>query len=441
MNKCLVCGKTSEKWICKECASKADIDALCNEVIAYIPRRADNRKANAIWEELATSLEDTERFSKYAYELADELPSPRKEYQKIHSIVEEYPCVAKANREKLLEIYGSMDVEALSEWEKNRVKGLILEIYLSSYQYEKAEEIAAELAELADLPWQAYYVTADFYDKTRRYDVAEQIVRNASVQYKDDERALHELNKVIVSCGKHRLASENGKNEFMPSPREDKEKAVSNYINFMCSLGIDIQKPTKAPTPIPVDSYPEPVLIDKADFDSFVAYDFETTGFSPSVDAIIEIGAIKVVDGKVEEAKEFIFSEFVKPYKKSLTSKVTEITGITKDDLKNARQMWEVIPEFMEFVGDATLVGYNNATFDSKFLARAGRYSNIVISNPNFDVLRYLRCNKEQLGYTGGDMKLNTVAQFCGVDNPQAHRAWADAITTAKVYLRLRELL
>ncbi len=441
MTKCLICGKATEKCICEECSAKTNINALCNEVIAYTPGVVGNPDTNPVWEELATALDVTERFSKYAYELADKLPSPQKEYQKIHSIVEEFSSVTKANREKVLKIYDSMDVEALPEWEKNRVKGLILEIYLSSYQYDKAEEIADELVELADLPWQAYYVTADFYDKTRRYDVAEHLISNALEQYKDDERAMRELNKVLVSCGKHRVAGENGKKEFMPAPREDKEKAVSSYIEFMRNLGMDIQKPTKAPTPIPKELYPEPVIIDKADFDSFVAYDFETTGLSTSVDAIIEIGAVKVVDGKVVDSKELIFSEFVRPYKKTLTSKVTEITGISKDDLKDARQIWEVIPEFMKFVGDATLVGYNNAAFDSKFLARAGRHSNIVITNPNFDVLRYLRQNKELLGYKVEDTKLNTVARFCGVENPQAHRAWADALTTARVYLKLRELL
>ena len=59
------------------------------------------------------------------------------------------------------------------------------------------------------------------------------------------------------------------------------------------------------------------------------------------------------------ESEEFIFQEFVRPFKKRLSTKITELTGITKEKLEDARQMWEVIPEFMEFVGYDILVGYN----------------------------------------------------------------------------------
>lgn len=186
---------------------------------------------------------------------------------------------------------------------------------------------------------------------------------------------------------------------------------------------------------------PDPVIVCDAYFDSFVAYDFETTGFSPTSDSIIEIGAVKVVDGKVKETKAFVFSEFVKPEKKALSAQITRITGITKDDLKDARTLPEVIPEFVKFIGNNTLVGFNNARFDSKFLVNACRECNVVIENPNFDVLQYVKSNKDRLGYCESDCKLNTVAEYVGVANPQAHRAWADALTTAKVYLKLRRKL
>ena len=208
----------------------------------------------------------------------------------------------------------------------------------------------------------------------------------------------------------------------------------------MESIGIDIQKVSKAPMAIPKVDYPDPVIIHTPYFNSFVAFDFETTGLSPATDCIIEVGAIKVINGKIVESKEFVFSEFVKPYKKSVNEKVTELTGITKDDVKNAKPMWEVIPDFMNFVGEHVLVGYNNASFDSKFLARAGRHSNLMIQNPHFDVLQYARHIKDEINYTNDDFTLASVAKFCGVENPKAHRAWADALTTAKVYLKLREL-
>lgn len=132
--------------------------------------------------------------------------------------------------------------------------------------------------------------------------------------------------------------------------------------------------------------------------------------------------------------------ELVRPFKKRLSTKITELTGITKEDLEDARQMWEVIPEFMEFVGDDILVGYNSVGFDAKFLCRAGRYCNKVYENKHFDVLKFARESAKKINYTGQDLKLTSVGEFLGIDNPNAHRALADAITTAKIYLKLREI-
>lgn len=95
----------------------------------------------------------------------------------------------------------------------------------------------------------------------------------------------------------------------------------------------------------------------------------------------------------------------------------------------------------MEFVGDSIMVGFNNAAFDSKFLARAGRYSRIYITNKQFDIYQFVKSNKAELNYDKEDTKLNSVAEFYGIENPQAHRALADAITTARVYLEIRKAI
>ena len=63
-----------------------------------------------------------------------------------------------------------------------------------------------------------------------------------------------------------------------------------------------------------------------------------------------------------------------------------------------------------------------------------------MIQNTHFDVLQYARRIKNDIHYTNDDFTLDSVAKFCGVENPKAHRAWADALTTAKIYLKLREL-
>lgn len=103
--------------------------------------------------------------------------------------------------------------------------------------------------------------------------------------------------------------------------------------------------------------------------------------------------------------------------------------------------MLEVTPDFMEFVRDNVSLGYNNAAFDLKFLVRAGRYSDLIIENPRFDVLQYIRKIRNKIGYDKENVKLNTLAEFCDVENLAAHRAWADVLTTAKIYLKLKEIV
>ena len=102
--------------------------------------------------------------------------------------------------------------------------------------------------------------------------------------------------------------------------------------------------------------------------------------------------------------------------------------------------MWEVIPDFMRFVGDDILVGYNSIKFDAKFLCRAGRYCNEIYPNKHFDVLRYVKELKDTIHYNKANFELATVGEFLEIENPEAHRALADAITTAKIYLKLKEM-
>ena len=116
------------------------------------------------------------------------------------------------------------------------------------------------------------------------------------------------------------------------------------------------------------------------------------------------------------------------------------MTGITDEEAKNARQVWEVIPEFVRFIGDDTLAGFNNAAFDSKFLERAGRHSNIIITNKQFDIMKYAKRIKKKCNLEIKGDELNNYAEYFGIKNEKAHTALSDAITTAKVYIKLRQL-
>ena len=73
-------------------------------------------------------------------------------------------------------------------------------------------------------------------------------------------------------------------------------------------------------------------------------------------------------------------------------------------------------------------------------MTRAGRYSHIIIENPYFDVMYYAGDVLSRHGMFGKKLNLGAVSEQLGIVNPKAHRALADAITTAKVYMKLREI-
>jgi len=441
---CLNCGKETDYCLCEECRKAVDIEQLCQKLIEYKPGSGEN----PLWDQIASEMANMYDFQYIVFAMADELPSPRKEYWKAISLTSNKnrrANVQKNNRPWLYDTYERIrKQEGLSRQELNRIKGMVLGALFMDYRYEDADLLAAELLEEDNLPSQVYYNLADFYSKTRRYDEADDAMNAATKLYGAEQTAVL-FGKLAESNRNYREKEAQGKQQYMPNPTENKEEARKAYIDYLASIGIEavisVASTSKSniPNAIPRDQYPAPKEVRDADFDTFVAYDLETTGFR-STDAIIEIGAVKVYGGKVVESREFIFQEFVRPYKSGLSEKITKLTGITKEDVKDARQMWEVFPDFMEFAGDCVLVGFNNVKFDSRFLVRAGRYSNLIMQNPQFDVMKYADKFRSELGITDEKLSLETLSEKLGIENPEAHRALADAITTARVYLKLKEM-
>jgi DNA polymerase-3 subunit alpha (Gram-positive type) len=447
---CLSCGAETEGCLCEACKQKINIEELCEKIRIYTPCIIDNPNVNPIWEKVASEMEQSYNFKNMAFAVADFLPSPRKEYQQIICMVGTKLRVPRASKPWFYEAYEQIiSIDGLEKEEKLRLKGLMLEALYQDYRYPEADELASELLERSPLPWQTIYVIAEFFSQTRRYDEADDAISVGNKLNAGNYRVLRQYAELAEKNEKRRTAADTGKQEYFPSTKND-PLALQKYTEFMASLGIDVKvsstrfssggKTPRYPTPIPKGEYPDPIEKREADFDSFVAFDFETTGKFPGTDAIIEVGAVRVVNGQIVESAEFTFQEFVKPFKKSLPAAITELTGITKEELKDARQMWEVIPDFMRFVGDDIMVGYNSVGFDAKFLCRAGRYSNEIYTNKHFDVLRYAKELKDTIGYTGVNFKLVTVGEFLRIENTEAHRALADAITTARIYLKLKEM-
>ena len=165
----------------------------------------------------------------------------------------------------------------------------------------------------------------------------------------------------------------------------------------------------------------------------FVVFDLETTGLNNQpamgkVDKIIEIGAVKIVDGNIKEK----FSSFVACNEK-LPPNIVELTGICDADLVGAPDVKDVIADFYKFVDGAFLVGHN-VQFDYRFIRYYGEEHGYFFENKEFDTLLL---SQELLRGVGlANYKLNTVAGHYGFTFNH-HRAFDDALVTAKVFTEL----
>lgn len=187
------------------------------------------------------------------------------------------------------------------------------------------------------------------------------------------------------------------------------------------------------------DGMPQPMQErTRPDFDSFVAFDIETTGTYGAANGdapteITEIGAVRVVNGRITAR----FSELVNPGRKILP-RVARLTGITDDMVADKPGVEEVIRRFAKFAGDDVLVGHNIRSSDLYYIDRAARRAGVRMENAFFDTYRYANRWKESQGWD--NLKLTYLAEKMEIQQEEAHRAWCDAETNATVYLRLRAL-
>ncbi len=166
----------------------------------------------------------------------------------------------------------------------------------------------------------------------------------------------------------------------------------------------------------------------------FVAFDLETTGLSNRSDTIIEIGAVRMKEG-VELDR---FQTFVDPGRK-LDKKIIELTGITDDMLLGAPQIGEVLPKFLEFVGDRPLIAHN-ADFDVGFVRAAAQKLGLPFAPTSVDTLILSQNLLPHLG----KFKLDRVAQELKLPEFNHHRAADDSVTCGLIFHnlapKLREL-
>ena len=164
---------------------------------------------------------------------------------------------------------------------------------------------------------------------------------------------------------------------------------------------------------------------------TFVVFDLETTGFSNKNDKITEIGAVKVENFKVVDR----FSQLINP-EKDISYKVQELTGITNDLIKDKPTIEEVLPKFVEFIGDSVLVAHN-ADFDMGFMQQKCSEQNIEFKNTSVDTLTLARTLLPHMKR----FRLNLIAKELGIPLLNHHRAVDDAEATAHIFIKFLEMI
>ena len=162
---------------------------------------------------------------------------------------------------------------------------------------------------------------------------------------------------------------------------------------------------------------------------TFVVFDIETTGLDFMNNGITEIGAVKLVDGKIVEQ----FTTLVKPDYR-ITEENFKITGISEEMVKDSPKIGSVLPDFMKFIDGSILVAHN-ADFDTKFIKRFAGAEEYELKNKVIDSVVLAR---ETLPFLRKH-DLQTIADHFGISFNH-HRALADAYATAEAFVEMMKI-
>ncbi|MDR0854630.1 MAG: 3'-5' exonuclease [Clostridiales Family XIII bacterium] len=167
----------------------------------------------------------------------------------------------------------------------------------------------------------------------------------------------------------------------------------------------------------------------------FVVIDTETTGFAPTTCDVIEFGFLIVEDWSVKAKGSIFIDHGVRiPYR------ITQITGITeKEIIRSGKDPLTAIDYIKNSIIKNKLIVGHNISFDMGFLnAMFGKYGGESLTNRTECTLKIARRKIPKSRIM--DHKLTTIADYFGIETPNAHRALGDCLTTFEVYKRLLEI-
>lgn len=165
--------------------------------------------------------------------------------------------------------------------------------------------------------------------------------------------------------------------------------------------------------------------------DDYFVVDIETTGLSPKHDQIIELAAIRIQDKEIIDT----FSTLVKPSCR-INDFIISLTGIDNEMVASAPSLKDILPEYLDFIGDAILVGHN-IHFDINFLYdNCIRILNRPFPNDFVDTLRLSRNVMKSIK----NYKLKTIAECLNIGCLNKHRALDDCVTVFKCFESIKSI-
>ena len=178
-------------------------------------------------------------------------------------------------------------------------------------------------------------------------------------------------------------------------------------------------------------------LFDKPLADEYICFDCETTGLNPEIDDIVSIGAVLIKDNIIVSSKRFV--RYVKPKSCNLSENSIKVHHIRECDLEDALDIENVVLEFIDFIGNRTLVGYF-LDFDIRMINKYLKPKiGINLPNKTIEVSAVYHDFKIELIPQGFiDLRFNTILEELDIPSFGVHDSFNDALMTSMIFLKLK---